>query len=69
MLGMAKQKRPQRQRVGKALNVWISDALRDALDTLAERTRPKAPLTAHVETALEEYLAKHGLWPPEADDQ
>jgi hypothetical protein len=64
MLGMAKRKPNPRKRVGKALNLWIPAALRDALDTLVQRTRPRAPLAAHVQIALEEYLAHHDLWPP-----
>jgi len=49
------------QRSGKALNVWIDEELRDALDELLGQTRRS--LTAEVSIALEEHLKKNGLWP------
>jgi hypothetical protein len=73
MLDMAPPKkkpgRPQKHgRKGKALNVWISEALRDALDGLIEESRPRGTVTEHVEIALEKYLAEHGRWPPPEND-
>ena len=60
---MAKKKEPEeRVRSGKNLNVWINPELRDALDELRKDTRRS--LTSEVELALEEYLEKHGKWPP-----
>jgi hypothetical protein len=52
------------QRTGKPLNVWIASELRDALDAYVEGIRPKTTQTAVVSLILEDYLAKHGFWPP-----
>lgn len=49
------------RRTGKSLHVWINPSLRDTLDRMAERSRRS--VTTEVEIALEEYLAKQGLWP------
>jgi hypothetical protein len=69
MLRMAKKKRttpdgatpPKPNRTGKPLHVWLEPRLRDAIDTLAERTRRS--LTTEVTMALEKHLAEAGLWP------
>lgn len=55
MLTMAKRK-------GKALQVWLPDSLRDALDVAAEKNRRK--IREEVAIALEKYLSELRLWPP-----
>lgn len=54
-------KKPSK-RIGKPLNVWIASDLRDAFEE--QRRRSRRNLRQEVSVALEEYLAKHGLWPP-----
>lgn len=49
-------------RTGKQLQIWIPAPLRDALDAATKTQR--RPLTTEVIIALEEHLAKLGLWPP-----
>lgn len=68
---MAKQKKLKKRkmpatkdppkRAGKPLHVWIPKNLRDAIDAAADKNRRH--ITSEVEIALEEYLAKQGLWP------
>ncbi len=60
------KKKRQRQRKGKALNVWIDAEIRDALDTAVERTRPRSSLRAVVEMVLGDWLRQEGLLPPPA---
>jgi predicted transcriptional regulator len=55
------EKRAKPNRQGKPLNVWLDDDLRNALDEMVKRSRRS--ITAEVSIALEEYLAKQGLWP------
>lgn len=49
----------------RALTVWLPEKLRNQFDLLVLQHR--RPLTVEVEIALEEYLSKHGLWPPGGD--
>jgi hypothetical protein len=44
------------------LGLRLSGHLVDLVRALAKKNR--RPLTTEVTIALEEYLAKHGLWPP-----
>lgn len=62
---MAKQKpRPDRH-LKRTASFRLNDAILRALDSLAERERRTK--TVIIEMALEEYLAKAGLWPPGHD--
>jgi hypothetical protein len=58
-------KRPQPNRTGTALHVWVDPALRHAMDELVSRTRRS--LTVEISMALEAHLAQAGLWPPPAE--
>jgi hypothetical protein len=51
-----------RARIGRNLNVWISDDLMQAFETLRAKTR--RTVKAEVEVILETYLGEQGLWPP-----
>jgi hypothetical protein len=51
-----------RVRLGRNINVWISDELFEAFDTL--RMKNRRTVKAEVEVILEKHLAEHGLWPP-----
>jgi hypothetical protein len=42
----------------------IDPALGAVLEKHIDSVRPKTTLTAVLELAIEEYLAKQGLWPP-----
>jgi hypothetical protein len=54
--------RPAPKRSGRALFVYLTHPLRDALDAMAEREGRS--LTAEVSRALQVYLGANGLWPP-----
>jgi hypothetical protein len=62
-----RKKRPmesthQRVRLGKNINVWVTDDLYQAFETL--RARNRRTVKAEIEVILEKHLAEHGLWPP-----
>lgn len=52
-----------KKRKGVPLNIWIDPALRKAIRSACEISRRKAK--DEVSIALEEYLAKLRLWPPQ----
>lgn len=71
---MAKKKKPKAEgeaakpsRRGKALHLWIDPALRELLESLAERNR--RTITVEVTIALEERFRRLGLLPPQAETQ
>lgn len=45
---------------------YIQAELRDALDAMCAKTR--RDVVVELSIALEEYLSKHGLWPPKESD-
>ena len=63
---MAKKKTTKsgQKRPGKNLNIYIPADLRDALSGYIRGVRPKTTATAVAQMALEEFLAKQGVWPP-----
>lgn len=73
MPGMAKK--PPKRRPGRprgrtpteTIFARVSPDLAKALDSYVSTFRPKTTQTAVVEVALEEYLTKHGFWPPAAE--
>ena len=72
MLGMAKAPKkpppdPKRERTGINLNVWIPAELMEAFE--AARKKSRRTKTAEVMEIFEEYLGKHGFWPPPEEDQ
>jgi hypothetical protein len=76
MLGMAKKSNKPKKGPGRPAGriptvpifARIAPALGQALDGYVASVRPKTTQTAVLELALEEYLAKHGFWPPAAGD-
>jgi hypothetical protein len=66
MLRMAKRKKidkPDEDRHASTFMVRLPEVYRDQLRKLRETTR--RPMTTEIQIALEEHLAKSGLWPPE----
>lgn len=51
-------------RSGKPINVWIPEAVSQALDTYIRSQRLKPTQTVVITLALQEFLAKEGFWPP-----
>jgi hypothetical protein len=64
---MAKKSPKKPARSGAAVNVWVKQAVRDALDLYLAEADPKPKINSAMETALREFLAKRGYWPPPAD--
>lgn len=58
-------KKTDGKRIGKPINVWVSDSHRAAIDALMKRSR--RTLTAEIEVLIEEAAKQAGLWPPIAD--
>jgi hypothetical protein len=54
---------PKTQRSGRALGLYISDQLADALDAYIASTRPRVSKTSALEVALEEFLRARGFLP------
>lgn len=67
---MAKKKPVQttQNRAGVPLHVRINPAIDQALATYLESSDPEIKKTAAVESALKEFLAEKGFWPPPAGD-
>jgi hypothetical protein len=57
-------KRKPPKRTGKPLNVWLPEPLVAALEAYVTASRPRTSKAAVTEVALEEFLKKHGHWPP-----
>ncbi len=67
MHGMAKRRTdkvsaPPRVRKGTNLNVWLPDDLMEAFESL--RAENRRTHKAEVEVMMEDYLKRHGRWPP-----
>lgn len=68
MGGMAPPKKPpgsssRPHRKGKAINVFLPDKLKAALDAYVDASRPKTTGKAVIEAALEDFLARSNFWP------
>lgn len=64
-----KKNNPKARRRGAPLNIWIPEDLKDLLNDYVERSRPPLTAKAIVQTALEDYFQKLGLWSPETGCQ
>ncbi len=65
---MAKQKRTRSkpvQRTEPREAFHLPADLREALVKFVDDARPETSKTAVIKLALEEFLTKHGYWPPE----
>lgn len=63
---MARKKKPtgpKRVRAGTAINVYVDDALGDALDAYLESTEPRVSKTAYIEALIKADLRRLGRWP------
>jgi hypothetical protein len=58
----------EKKRTGRAINVWIDDALFAALQKYINSLRPRPTTTSVVEMALEDLLRAQHLWPSEAKE-
>ena len=72
MLGtMAKRHSPKgrsRERgATRVITMELDPRLAKVLDEYADTTRPRTSRRAIIEYALEEFFAKHGVWPPHED--
>ena len=47
----------------------MPEKLQAALEAFIDRTSPKPGKSAVMRAALEEYLAKHNLWPPAGEGE
>jgi hypothetical protein len=50
-------------RTGRAVNVWLSEELGEAMDAYVSSLRLRPTITSLISVALEEYLAHQGHWP------
>jgi hypothetical protein len=64
---MTKPKKKTEDRHGSGFMTRLPEVYRTQLRKLRARTR--RPMTAEIQIALEEHLAKEGLWPPEAEEE
>jgi hypothetical protein len=55
--------KPQPQRTGKPINVWLPVPLHTALMAFLEAQRIKPLITDTVEVAIQEFLKREGFWP------
>jgi hypothetical protein len=52
------------KRKGVSFTVWMREDLKLAMEAYIAATRPQPAQKAVLETALEDFLAKVGFWPP-----
>jgi hypothetical protein len=63
MISMSKDKKPKRVRPGHHVQVYIDQAVGDALERFLTLHRPKTFKGAAIEEALIKYLEDRGYWP------